>query len=126
MAKAARKTQKAKSPNGRRKSTPPVENASAATVQAWPTDPQGGLPPVQVPAPSLPGSELPTQIIDPAEVPPPQVYSTGTAQFRYWTAAEALRRTAGFWSPADGTHWNPSIDGPLPIRLDDGVDLNAY
>jgi hypothetical protein len=103
-----------------------VAAAAAATIQGWPTDPMGGSPPLQLPAPALPGSPLPTRIIDPAQAPPAQVHPVGTPGFRYWTAAESLRRCASFWSAAGAQAWHPDIGPSLPVRLDDGVDLNAY
>jgi len=51
---------------------------------------------------------------------------TGTAEFRFWTAAEALRRCAAFWRGVGLAGWNPDIGAALPVRLNDGVDLNAY
>jgi hypothetical protein len=58
--------------------------------------------------------------------PPPKVYQPGTANFRYYAAAAALRRTADFWgaiiAPVD--KWE--IGATLPVHLDDGVDLNAF
>lgn len=81
---------------------------------------------MQAPAPTLPGSPLPTRIVDPVQAPTPQIYAVGTAEFRYWTAAEALRRSAAFWSQVGTSAWNRDIGTALPVRLDDGVDLNAY
>lgn len=99
---------------------------SADLIQGWSTDPMGGPPPLQLPAPALPGSQLSTRIIDPAQAPPPRIYAKGTADFRFWTAAEALRRCTAFWLEAGATAWNPDIGAALTVRLDDGVDLNAY
>jgi hypothetical protein len=98
-----------------------------ATIQCWPTDPLGGMPVIQVPAPPLPGTPLATNIIEPNTAPPAAVHAKGTPEFRYWTAAEAMRRTAGFWTGREGLGtWNPDVGARLPVRLDDGVDLNAY
>lgn len=49
----------------------------------------------------------------------------GTANFRYWTAAEALRRCADYWAarvPSLVWHTSPR----LPVNLDEGIDFNAY
>ena len=47
------------------------------------------------------------------------------ASFRYWTAAEALRRGADFWAPRiPSGNWE--VGARLPVLLDEGVDLNAY
>jgi len=52
---------------------------------------------------------------------------------RYWTAAEALGRTAALYAPlfpADGfpggAAWNPAVGDVLTADLDAGEDLNAY
>ena len=50
----------------------------------------------------------------------------GSAGFRYWTAAEALRRSAAFWAASGARAWHRDVGATLPVRLDDGVDLNAY
>jgi hypothetical protein len=118
------KTVKSRTRRRRPAARPAAE--AAAVIQSWPTDPMGGQPPVQVPAPELPGTQLPTRIVDPAQAPAPQVYSVGTGEFRYWTAAEVLRRAAELWSAAGPSAWNPEIGAALPVRLDEGVDLNAY
>ena len=56
---------------------------------------------------------------------PPGMYTKGTPQFRYWTAAEALRRGGDFWAPLLAVkHWEPGA--VLSVSLDKGVDLNAY
>jgi hypothetical protein len=100
--------------------------AATPLIQVWPTDPLGGVPAIQVAVPTLPGSSLPTRIVAPARVPPPQIHSLETDGFRYWTAADALRRSAAFWTTAGATGWHPDIGASIPVRLDDGVDLNAF
>jgi hypothetical protein len=100
--------------------------AAGATIQGWPTDPMGGSPPLQLPVPAMPGSTLPTRIVAPSHAPAPQIHAVGTEAFRYWTAAEALRRGAAFWAAAGARAWHPDVGPSLPVRLDDGVDLNAY
>jgi hypothetical protein len=86
----------------------------------------GGIPPLQLAAPDMPGAPLPTRIIAPARAPVAQIYPLGTPGFRYWTAAEALRRAATFWTSVGVTGWHPDVGASIPVRLDDGVDLNAY
>jgi hypothetical protein len=86
----------------------------------------GGLPPLQFPVPAMPGARLPTRIIAPARAPVAKVHPLGTAGFRYWTAAETLRRAAAFWTTAGARAWHPDVGALIPVRLDDGVDLNAY
>ena len=98
----------------------------AAVIQGWPTDPMGGVPPSQFAVPALPGSSLATQIVTSAKAPPAQVHPLETEGFRFWTAAEALRRCAGFWASAGASAWHPDLGASIPVRLDDGVDLNAF
>jgi hypothetical protein len=86
----------------------------------------GGIPPLHLGVPALPGSSLPTRIIDPAMSPPADVHPLGTGGFRYWTAAEALRRSAAVWAAAGASSWHSDVGSTLPVRLDDGIDLNAY
>jgi hypothetical protein len=46
-------------------------------------------------------------------------------EFRYWTAAEALRRGADFWGALlPGLSWE--VGSILPVDLDFGTDLNAF
>jgi hypothetical protein len=106
-------------------------NTSGHTINGWEHDPglldrpDGGAL-ISRPVPDLARSPLPTQIHGPQV--PADNYSAGTPGFRYWTAADAVRRTADFWGqllPAT-TKWNPSVGNVLPIVLDEGVDLNAY
>jgi hypothetical protein len=119
--KGARKTS-----TGRQRTAATRRSAAAAAIQGWPTDPMGGVPPVQLAVPALPGSRLPTRIIAPAKAPPAQIHALGTDGFRYWTAAEALRRSAAFWVAARARGWHSEIGNAIPVRLDDGIDLNAY
>jgi hypothetical protein len=61
----------------------------------------------------------------PKPAPPPGMYQPGTAEFRYWTAAEALRRGADFWAArVPLSKWE--VGPVLKVILDEGVDLNAY
>ncbi|QYE33058.1 hypothetical protein KZX46_02715 (plasmid) [Polymorphobacter sp. PAMC 29334] len=57
--------------------------------------------------------------------PPAATYAQNTKEFRYWTAAEALRRGADFWAVVVPlTAWE--LGKTLPVLLDEGQDLNAY
>ena len=127
-ATAAKRRRAAPSSPARRRAAqgPGGAAAAGAAIQGWPTDPMGGVPPLQLTAPPLPGSPFPTRIITPPKAPPAQIHTVGSDGFRYWTAAEALRRSAAFWSAAGAQRWHPNIGESIPVRLDDGVDLNAY
>lgn len=97
--------------------------------QATPTSPPVESAPIQVPVPQLGAGSLPTAIQAPAGgAPPAGEYHPNTSQFRYWAAAAALQRGAAFWAgllPA-GTRWHSTVGSRLQVRLDDGIDLNAY
>jgi hypothetical protein len=100
-----------------------AKSKSAATVLVWQDDPASGLNVIARPVPRLSKGPLKYKIKGAAI--PPGVYAKGTAQFRYWTAAEALRRGGDFWSPLLGVkRWEPGA--VLGVSLDKGVDLNAY
>lgn len=92
-------------------------------IRAWQDDPQSGLNYQQRPVPDLSAAPYPARIQ--GNAPAPRAYNPGTSQFRYWTAAEALRRGSDFWGGIlGGRPWQP---GPvLPIFLDEGDELNAY
>jgi hypothetical protein len=95
--------------------------AAVQQVSVWEDDPEPG---VQVPRPLPDPSKRPLAYRFPGTAPAPGGKS-GTASFRYWTAAEALRRGADFWAPrvASGK-WE--VGDSLPVLLDQGADLNAY
>lgn len=103
--------------------------AAPASVLAWEDDPgapEEGLAPVSRPVPRLGARRLPLAIRGVA--PAAGVYKAGTKRFRYWTAAEALRRAADFWAGClpVGVTWYPTNGKQLSVRLDEGEDLNAY
>jgi hypothetical protein len=94
----------------------------ASSVNAWEDDPESAVQ-TSRPVPDL--SHKPLAFSFPKPVPAPGAYDPGTKQFRYWTAAEALRRGADFWAmllPVQS--WQPGET--LRVVLDEGVDLNAY
>jgi hypothetical protein len=100
-----------------------AKGKSAAMVSVWQDDPASGLDVISRPVPHLSKGPLKYKIKGAAI--PPGVYAKGTPQFRYWTAAEALRRGGDFWSPLLGVkQWEPGA--VLGVSLDKGVDLNAY
>ena len=100
-----------------------AKGKSAVTVSVWQDDPASGWDVISRPVPDLSKGPLKYKIKGAAI--PPGVYAKGTPQFRYWTAAEALRRGGDFWSPLLGVkQWEPGA--VLGVSLDKGVDLNAY
>src|ERR671922_2560797 len=111
--------------------TPP--RAAGADILAWendpypqsrPTKPPALAAPIVRPVPNLAAAALGVSIVE--SRPSPARYNPGSAEFRYWTAAEALRRAADFWAPLlpSGTRW--WLGDTLPVHLDAGRDLNAY
>jgi hypothetical protein len=104
------------------KRTTRTRRKEAITVRAWQDDPMG-LPAITLPAPDP--ARTPLRFRIKGAMPPPDVYDPGTAGFRYWTTAEALRRGADFWAPVLGIErWQPGAT--LAVALDAGDDLNAY
>jgi hypothetical protein len=104
-------------------------SATAATaILAWEDDP--GVPPVlrspiARPEPNLNQGSLKVAITTPA--PAVAQYQPGTAEFRYYTCADALARAAEFWNGLlGGTTWEPTNGPVLPVVLDEGVQLNAF
>jgi hypothetical protein len=93
-------------------------------IVAWMDDPMGAGAPIPTPVPALPGTRLATVITEPQ--PAPQVYPKQSSGFRYWAAAEVLRRAATFWLNALPGNQTWQVGAQLPVHLDLGVDLNAY
>jgi hypothetical protein len=99
-------------------------------ISAWEDDPAAGNQPsggqvIQRPVPVLRDQPLPIRIVHPASAPEAKPHPPGTAEFRYWTAAEALRRGADLWGALlPGLSWE--VGRILPVDLDFGVDLNAF
>jgi hypothetical protein len=106
-----------------KKATKSKAAAAVSGIQAWQDDPMG-LPPINRPVPNLNAVPLPLKINSPQ--PAPAIYNVGTPEFRYWTAAEALRRGADFWGAKGIKKWQIGVGAKLPVTLDEGVDLNAY
>ena len=108
---------------------------TAAQINIWGDDPYteavptrnpGNPPPtaVGVPVSQAPDS-LSVAILAPE--PPADTYTPGTAEFRYWVAAEALIRGVNFWAPRlpVGTRWS-TRDPQLQANLTAGEALNAF
>jgi hypothetical protein len=90
----------------------------------WEDDPLSeGAVPIERPVPKFPKGKLRVAIDGPQ--PPPGNHETGTPEFRYWTAADALTRALAFWTPIlpKGTTWQ--IGRELSVKLDAGDNLNA-
>src|SRR5216683_6680762 len=98
----------------------------STTVRAWEDDPmseKGKNLPIERPVPVL-TQRLGIRIA--GKAPAPQDYPLGTGEFRYWTAGEALRRGADFWTallPANVRWFTGNV---LPVTLDRGEDFNAF
>ncbi len=109
--------------------TNPQQPTGDAGVRAWEDDP--GAPPtdrtpILRPLPDLAAPPLPVAIDGTA--PAQGAYQPDTPEFRYWAAADALRRAADYWGsvlPA-GTGWHATVGDRLTAELDAGDDLNAY
>ena len=100
----------------------PQPKPDDTTVSAWEDDPE---PAVLVVRPVPDVAKKPLAFAFPTPKPPAGMYQPGTPQFRYWTAAEALRRGADFWAPrVPGGKWH--VGPVLRVLLDEGMDLNAY
>ncbi|MDI1480339.1 hypothetical protein [Polyangium sp. y55x31] len=105
-------------------------NASVAEVDAWQDDPGAGANPVggalvTRPTPNTEKGPFPTKIQ--GKPPIAKRYDRGSAEFRYWVAASALRRASDFWGEIlpNGT-WQTNVGPTLNVVLEEGVDLNAY
>lgn len=96
--------------------------ATTSKVSVWMDDPASSLGLVQRPVPNLSKAPLKFRIKGPAAKP--GIYTKGTPQFRYWAAAEPLRRGGDFWAEFGVATWQ--LGAVLPVSLDKGVDLNAY
>jgi peptidoglycan hydrolase-like protein with peptidoglycan-binding domain len=97
---------------------------ASPSIMAWEDDPEGGAEPRTVRVPDLAAGPL---LFNLPRGPAPGLYQTGTPQFRYWTTAEALQRTADYWAPKMPVKsWQSDVGPRLSIALDEGEDLNAF
>jgi hypothetical protein len=101
----------------------------ATQVRAWLDDP--GAPeapntPVEHAVPNIAAKPFPSAIG--GRAPAPGDYSPGTTKFRYWTAADALRRVGDHWGNVLGNNvkWHSTVGAKLKVNLNAGEDLNAY
>src|SRR5215475_1867994 len=100
--KRASKTTTAKSKRRGKARAAPAQAKPKGVINAWEQDPGNGAQPsggqvIQRPVPVLREQPFSIRIVNPASAPEAKPHSPGTADFRYWTAAEALRRGADFW-----------------------------
>ena len=128
--KRAAKTSAAKSKRRGKARAAATEAKPKGVINAWEQDPGDGAQPsggqvIQRPVPVLREQPFSIRIVNPASAPEAKPHSPGTADFRYWTAAEGLRRGADFWGALlPGTSWE--VGSILPVDLDFGIDLNAF
>lgn len=101
--------------------------AAVLEILAWEDDP--GEPdvtnePAHHPRPDLGNAPFPSEIVG-AQASPGEPGSSG---FRYWAAADSLRRAADFWGGICGEDapWNEHVGARLPVDLDHGEDFNAF
>lgn len=95
--------------------------SSPEMVQVWQTDPAPGRLALR----GLPdAARMPLGFRLDHHKPRQGVCAPGTAAFRYWVAAEALRRTADFWAPClpDGRWHSGRV---LKVTLNAGESFNA-
>ena len=96
-------------------------------ISCWEDDPISttDVVPIDQPSPDMSNANLRIRIA--GTTPAVNKYAVGTPNFRYWTAAEALRRGANFWASLlpTGIRWQTGTTS-LKVSLDEGVDLNAY
>lgn len=122
-------TQSQKEPREPRKPAA-VKEMAAKEISVWEDDPltTPSAQTIKVPVPELDIAPLAIEIT--GNMPTPEISSPGTAEFRYWTAAAALGRAVTYWrgifSDTELGEVDWEVGSPLPVRLDVGVDLNAF
>jgi len=99
-------------------------SAKGTAVAVWDADPDSGLKPSKRPAPPLALGSLPLLIQGKASKA--GVYSPGSADFRYWNAADALCRARDLWKAnlPETIQWHNGVS--LEVHIDQQEDLNAY
>jgi hypothetical protein len=96
---------------------------SGVSVSVYEDDPDSGTRTVR-PAPDITARGRLAYTF-PSAPAPAGIFQPDTPEFRYWNAAEALRRGADFWATwiPDG---NWEVGPSLRVLLDEGTDLNAF
>ncbi|HEY6425049.1 MAG TPA: hypothetical protein VIY28_17775 [Pseudonocardiaceae bacterium] len=106
-----------------------ASNDAGKTIRAWEDDP--GAPPnnrTPIPRPLPEMDRKPLSVGIRGAVPAAGSDAVGSAEFRYWTAAEALRRGADLWGAVvpNTTSWHSTVGPVLLAGLDEGRDFNAF
>src|SRR6516164_3014345 len=128
--KRAAKTSAAKSKRRGKARAAATEAKPKGVINAWEQDPGDGAQPsggqvIQRPVPVLREQPFSIRIVNPASAPEAKPHSPGTADFRYWTAAEGLRRGTYFLATLlPGTSWGAG--SILPADLAFRTDLNPF
>jgi hypothetical protein len=134
QAKAGKKTAARRKAPPKKTAKTPKRAASAGTILAWEDDPlDASVPepipatPIRRPVPDLAAAALKVEIRT-RTAPPPREYRPGSAEFRYWAAADALHRGVTFWSALlpTGIKWFRTVGKALRVDLDVGEELNAF
>lgn len=110
-----------------KKKTPvPVPGNMVSCWEDDPGDPKISPPlaPITVAVPVASAQPLPFKIGGTA--PAAQIFQPGTADFLFYAASCALRRTADFWGGIlkKGIKWQ--VGKVLAVNIDSGTDLNAF
>ena len=106
-----------------------AKSRAGTQVRAWlddPGPPDAPNTPVEHPVPNIAAKPFPSTIG--GRAPAAGDYAPGTAKFRYWTAADALRRVGDLWGQVLGSNvkWHSTVGAKLKVTLNAGEDLNAY
>jgi len=106
-----------------------ARDAAVAQIYGWEDDPGESVPALVPPElRAVPDLTLaPLQLAIPGiAAPAARGYAPGTAEFRYWSAAEAAARGAAFWRQLLPTDTTWQVGDTLDLLLDEGEDFNAY
>lgn len=114
--------------NGQHQDSTESPGDASTQILVWEDDPgQPDTPnqPVSHPTPDIGKPPFPSTIE--GSTPSPGG-AEGTPEFRYWAAADALRRVADFWGGICGEDapWHSTVGPQLTVHLDQGEDFNAY
>jgi hypothetical protein len=102
-------------------------SSAESGILAWEDDPMSaGASPVERPVPDVASGNFTATLFE--AQPSPARYAPDTKEFRYWAATDAIHRALDFWGSLvpKGTKFRPSASSVLPVKLNAGLDLNAY